>query len=95
MDTDVLRNTISAGDDTYILHDHGGYIVGIGIQDFPGCGLSGLMVRNNTVPSINRIYNTDGDNGVSANVVEQNTAIWQPTFPTPGFLIRDNSAPPE
>jgi hypothetical protein len=95
MNADVLRNTIAIGDDTYILHDDGDYIFGIGIQDFPGCGVSGLMIRNNTVPSINVIYNTDGDNGISANVVEQNIADWQPTFPTPGFLIQDNTPPPE
>jgi hypothetical protein len=94
MNTDVLRNTIAVGDDTYIFHDNGDYIAGIGIQDFPGCGISGLMVRNNTVPSINVIYNTDGDNGISANVVEQNIANWQPTFFTPGFLVQDNTPPP-
>jgi hypothetical protein len=95
MNTDVLRNTIAVGDDTDIFHDYGDYVVGIGIQDFPACGVSGLMVRNNTVPSIQRIYNTDGVNGISANVVEQNIADWQPTFSTPGFLIQDNTPPPE
>jgi hypothetical protein len=95
MNTDVLRNTIAVGDDTYIFHDHGDYIVGIGIQDFPGCTVSGLMVRDNTVPSINRIYNTDGENGISASAVEQNIADWQPTFSTPGLLIQNNTPPPE
>jgi hypothetical protein len=95
MDTDALCNTIAVGDDTYIFHDYGDYIVGIGIQDFPSCGVSGLMVRNNTVPSINRIYDADGVNGISANVVEQNIADWQPTFSTPGFLTQDNTPPPE
>jgi hypothetical protein len=96
MNGDVLRNTIAVGDDTYIFHDYGDYVVGIGIQDFPGCGVSGLMVRNNTVPSIQRIFNTDGLNGVSANVVAQNIAYWQPTFTSPweGFLIEDNTPPP-
>jgi hypothetical protein len=94
MNTDVLRNTIAVGNDTYIFHDKGDYIAGIGIQDFPGCGVSGLMVRNNTVPSINVIYNTDGLGGVSANVVELNVADWQPTFSTPGFLIQNNTPPP-
>jgi hypothetical protein len=94
MNADVLRNTIAVGDDTYIAHDHGDDIFGIGIQDFPGCGASGIMVRNNTVPSIQRIYNTDGANGISANLVEHNIAYWQPTFPTPGFLIQDNTPPP-
>jgi hypothetical protein len=94
MNTDVLRNTIAVGEGNLIAYDHGNYIWGIGIQDFPGCLLSGLMVRDNVVPSGNVIYNTDGVNGISSNVIEQNVAYWQPTFPTPGFLVEDNSPPP-
>jgi hypothetical protein len=94
MNTDVLRNTIALGAGDLIAHDQGNYIWGIGIQDFPGCLLSGLMIRDNVVPSVNVIYNTDGVNGISANVIEQNLAYWQPTFPTPGFLVQDNSPPP-
>ncbi len=94
MNTDVLRNTITVGDGTFIFRDAGLYLFGIGIQDFPGCLLSGLMVRGNEVPSINVIYNTDGVNGISANVVELNQANWAPTFSTPGFLIQNNSPPP-
>jgi hypothetical protein len=94
INTDVLRNTIAVGEGNLIARDMNPYIWGIGIQDFPGCLLSGLMVRNNTVPSMNVIYNTDGVNGISANVIEQNQAYWAPTFPTPGFLIQDNSPPP-
>jgi hypothetical protein len=33
------------------------------------------MVRNNIVPGINVIYNTDGVNGISANVIEQNRGV--------------------
>jgi hypothetical protein len=94
MNTDVLRNTIALGAGDLINHDQGNYIWGIGIQDFPGCLLSGLMIRENVVPSVNVIYNTDGVNGISANVIEQNLAYWQPTFPTAGFLVQDNSPPP-
>ena len=94
MNTDVLRNSIALGRGDLIAHDEGNYIWGIGIQDFPGCLLSGLMIRGNVVPSVNVIYNTDGVNGISANVIEQNQANWQPTFPTPGFLVQDNSPPP-
>jgi hypothetical protein len=94
MNTDVLRNTLALGAGNLIAHDEGNYIWGIGIQDFPGCLLSGLMIRDNVVPSVNVIYNTDGVNGISANVIEQNLAYWQPTFPTPGFLVQDNSPPP-
>lgn len=94
MNTDVLRNTLALGAGNLIAHDQGNYIWGIGIQDFPGCLLSGLMIRDNVVPSVNVIYNTDGVNGISANVIEQNLANWQPTFPTSGFLVQDNSPPP-
>ncbi|MGB8535869.1 MAG: glycosyl hydrolase family 28-related protein [Acidobacteriaceae bacterium] len=94
INTDVLRNTLALGAGTLIARDANPYIWGIGIQDFPACLLSGLMVRNNTVPSINVIYNTNGVNGISANVIEQNQAYWQPTFRTPGFLVQDNSPPP-
>lgn len=52
MNTDVLRNTISLGAANLIDRDNGDHIWGIGIQDFPGCLLSGLMVRDNTVPAI-------------------------------------------
>ncbi len=96
INTDVLRNTLSVGDGNYIFPDvEPNFIFGIGIQDFPGILMSGVLVRDNVVPSINRIYNTDGLNGVSANLIEQNQADWQPTFPTVGFLIQDNSPPPE
>jgi Pectate lyase superfamily protein len=94
MNTDVLRNTLSMGAGNLIALDKGNYIWGIGIQDFPGCLLSGLMVRNNVVPDVNVIYNTDGVNGISANVIEQNQANWSRTFPTPGFLVQDNTPPP-
>jgi hypothetical protein len=94
MNTDVLRNTLAVGAGNLFAYDHGNYIFGIGIQDFPGCLLSGLMIRDNVVPSADAIYNTDGVNGISANVIEQNQAYWQPTFPTPGFLVQDNSPPP-
>jgi hypothetical protein len=94
MDTDVLRNTLSVGEGDLIAHDQGPYIWGIGIQDFPGCLLSGLMVRNNRVPAVQTIYNTDGVNGITANVIEQNEAYWERTFPTPGFLVQDNTPPP-
>jgi hypothetical protein len=94
INTDVLRNTLAMGEGTMIARDANPYLWGIGIQDFPGCLVSGLMLRNNTVPSVNVIYNTDGVNGISANVIEQNQAYWQPTFGTPGFLVQDNSPPP-
>jgi hypothetical protein len=94
MNTDVLRNTIALGAGNLIAYNNEPYIWGIGIQDFPGCLLSGLMIRDNVVASTQSIYSTDGLNGISANVIEGNQANWQPTFPIPGFLILDNSPPP-
>jgi hypothetical protein len=94
MNTDVLRNTIAVGMGNFIAADANPYLFGIGIQDFPGFLLSGLMIRDNVVAAVNTIYNTDGVNGISANVIEQNQAYWAPTFGTPGFLVQDNSPPP-
>jgi hypothetical protein len=94
INTDVLRNTLAVGAGNLVAYDHGNYIWGIGISDFPGCLLSGLMVRNNQVLAGEAIYNTDGVNGITANVIEQNQAYWSPTFPTPGLLVQDNSPPP-
>jgi hypothetical protein len=96
INTDVLRNKLTLGDDTMIAHNYEpDYIFGIGISDFPGCSVSGLMVRDNIVASVQSIYNTDGVNGITANVVEHNQAYWQPTFPTVGLLIQDNTPPLE
>jgi hypothetical protein len=94
MNTDVLRNTIALGGGNLIAYDNGNYLWGIGISDFPGCLLSGLMIRDNVVPTGNTLYAGDGVNGISAIVIEQNQAHWQPTFPTPGLLVQDNSPPP-
>ena len=94
INNEILRNTISKGEGNLIYPSINTNIAGIGIQDLPGCLESGLLIRGNVVTSIDTIYNTDGLNGVSANLIEQNEANWDPTFPTPGFLIQDNSAPP-
>jgi hypothetical protein len=53
------------------------------------------MVRDNVVPAVNTIFSSDGVNGANAAIIEQNqanTAFW---LPVPGFLIQDNSPPPE
>jgi hypothetical protein len=94
MNTDVLRNTIAVGAGNFIFPSAYTNVAGIGISDFPGCLLSGLMIRDNVVPSVNTIFSTDGLNGISANVIEQNQAYWVPTFAIPGFLIQDNTPPP-
>ena len=45
MNTYVLRNTIALGAGNFIARDHGNYLWGIGISDFSGCLLSGLLIR--------------------------------------------------
>ena len=94
MNTDVLRNTIAVGAGDFIVHDQDFYIWGIGVQDFPGCLALRSHDSGNVVPSVNAIYSTDGVNGISANVIEQNQAYWQALFSTAGFLVQDNSPPP-
>jgi len=93
IDTDVLRNTVTAGAGNFIVPSPYNNVAGIGIFDMPGCLLSGLMIRSNAVTATNTIYSTNGLNGISANVIEQNRAYWAPTFAIPGFLIQDNSPP--
>ena len=94
MNTDVLRNTLSVGADTDIWTNPHSNVSGIGVQDMPGCLVSGLMIRDNVVPDIGTIYSTDGVAGISAVLIEQNQANWYPAWATPGFLIQDNSPPP-
>lgn len=95
INTDVLRNTLMVGDGTDIWYNPHSNYAGIGIQDMPGCLVSGLMIRDNVVPSRNTIFSTNGVNGITAVVIEQNEAYMDFMFPVPGFLIQDNSPPPD
>lgn len=90
INSDVLRNTIATGAGTFVTPSVNTNLGGIGIQDMPGCLVSGLMIRDNTVPPSQTIFSVDGMNGISAAVIEQNQANWLPTFPIPGFLVQDN-----
>lgn len=92
INTDVLRNTLSTGAGDLIAS--AGTAGGLGIADFPGCMLSGLMMRGNTVADVQTMFLTDGWNQINGLISEQNTGIWSPTFPLPGLLIQDNTAPP-
>ncbi len=91
MNTDVLRNSIAVGTGNLITSSVNTNVGGIGIADLPGCLLSGLVIRDNTVPPINTMYSTDGMNQVNATLIEQNQGNWLPTFPIAGFLIQDNT----
>jgi hypothetical protein len=91
INTDVLRNTIAVGAGDFVVPSINDNVAGIGIADFPGCLLSGLVIRDNLVPSSETIFSTDGLNLISANLIEQNRANWFPTFPITGFLVQDNT----
>jgi hypothetical protein len=91
INTDVLRNTMAVGAGNFITPSANTNVAGIGISDFPGCLISGLLIRDNTVPPIQSIFSTDGLNLVSAALIEQNDANWVPTWNISGFLIQDNS----
>ncbi len=95
INTDVLRNRLAVGDGNDIWYNPHSNYSGIGIQDMPGCLFSGLMIRDNVVPSRNTIFSTNGVNGINAAVIEQNQAYLDFMFPVPGFLIQDNSPPPD
>jgi hypothetical protein len=95
IDTDILRNTITVGQGNDIYDAPNSNYSGIGVQDMPGCLMSGLMVRANVVPAVNTIFSTNGVNGVNATIVEQNKANTAWWLIVPGFLIQDNSPPPE
>jgi hypothetical protein len=93
INTEVIRNTITVGAGTDVWQSANTNFAGIGIQDFPGCLVSGLMVRDNIVPSINTIFSTNGVNGISGTVIEHNQANMAIWLLVPGFLIQDNSPP--
>ena len=90
MNTDLLRNTLTVGDGTDIWNNPNTNVSGIVIFDKTGCLLSGMMVRGNLVPSTGTISSSNGVNGVTAVVVEQSFAL-----PVPGFLLQDDTPPPD
>jgi parallel beta-helix repeat protein len=91
MNTDVLRNTIAVGTGNLITPSVNTNLAGIGIADFPGCLLSGLLVRDNVVPALETINYTDGLSQVSAALIEQNEGNWFSAFDWPGYLVQDNT----
>ncbi len=93
INTDVLRNIVASGSGNLITSSVNTNLAGIGIQDMPGCLVSGLLIRNNVVSAKDTIFSTDGLNGISAVLIELNRANWLPTFPIPGFLVQHNTPP--
>jgi len=93
MNTDVLRNTIAVGAGNLITPSVDNNLGGVGIFDGYGCIVSGLLIRDNVVPHMQTIFSTNGANGISATLIEQNQANWYPAgVSTPGFLAQDNTS---
>lgn len=93
MNTDVLRNTIAVGAGDLLVSSPNENAAGIGIFDGYGIMVSGLMIRDNVVAPIQSIYSI-GNNGISANVIEENQATWVGPNPSiPGFLVWNNATP--
>jgi hypothetical protein len=90
INTDVLRNSISEGAGNFMTSSVNTNVAGIVIQDMPGCLVSGLLIRDNTVPAKETISSVNGLNGISAVLIEYNRGNWLPTFPIPGFLVQRN-----
>jgi hypothetical protein len=90
INTDVLRNSISEGAGNFMTPSVNTNVAGIVIQDMPGCLVSGLLIRDNTVPGKETISSVNGLNGISAALIEYNRGNWLPTFPIPGFLVQRN-----
>lgn len=96
MNADVLRNIVSAGNDTLMYHQKAidNYRSGIGVYNGAGTIVSGVMIRNNQITKEQSIYSTNGCGGVSAVVIEQNEARWVDAgCNVPGFLAQENSDP--
>jgi hypothetical protein len=92
MNTDVLRNTINVGNGDLLISAPNENVAGVGIFDGYGCMVSGMMMRGNVVPAIQTLYNTNGSNGINANVIEDNIGNWKgPSIS--GFLVQNNIAP--
>jgi hypothetical protein len=92
MNTDVLRNTISAGQGNMIVASTNTNIAGIGIADFPGCLMSGLSIRDNVVSADNTIYQTDGWNLIDGLLIQNNRAnLAMSGFALPGLLTENNT----
>ncbi len=92
IDSDILRNTIYPGSARYLINSVQNNVAGIGISNGYGTIISGAVLRDNLVTQLQTIYNTNGDNGINANVIESNQATWiGPNPPIEGFLIRNNA----
>jgi len=91
LNTVVLRNKIVKGEGSYFGRNRN-YSGGIGIWDGQASLVSGLLIRDNYVNGIQKIYSCNGTKGISANLIEENAANWW-IETIPGFLVQNNTAP--
>jgi hypothetical protein len=93
--TEVYRNIFSVGSGEWIMQKTTNSGAGLGIGDQPGCVVSGLLFRKNVIPSDQAIYVTNGVNGISANLVEDNQAVIfnLSQYLDYGFLVQGNVPP--
>jgi Pectate lyase superfamily protein len=90
MNIDIIRNSLLKGDGDLIRPSIHSNKSGLGVFDQPGCLVSGVLIRDNIVPSSQAMYSTNGMMGVSAVLIEQNLANWIDDGKIPGFLVQDN-----
>jgi hypothetical protein len=83
INTDVLRNSFMNGSGTYMNASYNGsggnQYGGIGLAAGGGEPLAGIMIRDNTLPSLQSIYPTNLPyhmTVIGANLIEGNSATW-------------------
>jgi len=91
LNTVVLRNRMSKGGGDFIGRSQH-YSGGVGIWDGKASLVSGLVIRDNYVDVPQTIYSCNGTAGISATLIEKNTAKWV-GGQIPGFLVQNNTAP--
>jgi hypothetical protein len=92
INNDVLRNSIDAGASDYLSYSFASNTAGIGIFDEGVTLMSGVVLRDNSIPTVQTIYSTNGYSGVSGVLIEQNQGNWYgPGISTDGFLIQGNT----
>ena len=88
-DTDILRNTINVGSEKWFTGSIDNNVGGIGVFDNPGCAISGLLIRGNSVPYEQTMFSSNGLNGLNVTVIENNHANVT-HMPAPWFLVQGN-----
>lgn len=90
----VVRNQLTVGRGDLIVPSQKTNVGGIGVFNGYGTVVVGSIIRDNTVPSIETVYNTNGNNGIDGVIVENNSALWFNNATPQGYLIQGNSITP-